>query len=380
MSRLVYAAVRPACSPVSPRGPDRASRRGGGRAGAVAWGLCLALAAPLAAAAGAAHGDDAPARAQPSAAPRAAAVPERPATADALTLEQLRQRLVDRVGTVRSPSPRSAVLAVTTRPDAAAPGAAHAAPSGTHAAPAAKPARAEKRPAAKAHGGASGHAHWGYAGEGGPQEWGDLDASFSTCARGTRQSPIDIREGIRVELDPIHFDYRPTAFKVIDNGHTVQVNLAPVNSIQIGGRRYELLQFHFHRPSEERINGRQFDMVAHLVHKDVDGRLAVVAVLIEQGRLHPAVQMVWNNLPLERGEENAAQSPIDLQALLPEDRRYYTYMGSLTTPPCTEGVLWMVMKEPVQVSPDQVMVFSRLYPMNARPIQAVSGRLIKESN
>lgn len=335
---------------------------------AAAWGLAMALAVPPAVAAGAAPGHEPPAR-------------ERADVPGALTLEQLRQRLVDQVGTVRSGTARSAVLPVSTPPTGSGSGA-----HSTNAAKTVKTAKAaplapsDKRPVTKAHGGMAGHLHWGYAGEGGPAEWGELDPSYTTCSRGTRQSPIDIREGIRVDLDPIQFDYRPTAFRVIDNGHTVQVNLAPVNSIQIGGRRYELVQFHFHRPSEERINGRQFDMVAHLVHKDPEGRLAVVAVLIEQGRQHPVVQSVWNNLPLERGEENAAQSALDLNALLPEDRRYYTYMGSLTTPPCTEGVLWMVLKEPVQVAPDQVLVFSRLYPMNARPIQSGSGRLIKESN
>ncbi|MEY8876895.1 MAG: carbonic anhydrase, partial [Leptothrix sp. (in: b-proteobacteria)] len=159
-----------------------------------------------------------------------------------------------------------------------------------------------------------------------------------------------------------------------------RVNVAPGNSIEVGGRRYDLVQFHFHRPSEERINGKQFDLVAHLVHKDPQGHLAVIAVLMNQGRQHPLVQMVWNNLPLEKNEAAPAAAPLDMNLLLPEDRRYYTYMGSLTTPPCSEGVLWMVFKNPAQLSSDQLAIFSRLYPMNARPIQQVSGRMIKESN
>ena len=203
---------------------------------------------------------------------------------------------------------------------------------------------------------------------------------YSKCTTGTRQSPIDIRGGIAVDLEQIKFDYRPSSFSVIDNGHTVQVNVEPGNSITITGRRYELVQFHFHRPSEERVNGRQYDMVAHLVHKDVDGRLAVVAVLLDRGAAQSVVQTVWNNLPLEKGEELRAGTKIDLAQLLPSDRRYYTYMGSLTTPPCSEGVLWMVLKQPVQVSPEQLSIFSQLYPMNARPIQQGGGRLIKESN
>lgn len=222
--------------------------------------------------------------------------------------------------------------------------------------------------------------HWDYTGSVGPDAWGRMRPEYDKCATGNRQSPIDIRGGIAVDLEPIKFDYRPSAFSVIDNGHTVQVNVEPGNSITITGRRYELLQFHFHRPSEERIDGRQYDMVAHLVHKGVDGRLAVVAVLLDRGSAQAIVQSVWNNLPLEKGDEVHAGTRIDLSQLLPEDKRYYTYMGSLTTPPCSEGVLWMVMKQPVPVSAEQVAIFARLYPMNARPIQQADGRLIKESN
>lgn len=236
------------------------------------------------------------------------------------------------------------------------------------------------KPTAEGHGTHAGAAHWSYQGEGGPATWGSLKPEFAKCASGARQSPIDIRDGIAVDLEPVKFDYRASGFGVIDNGHTVQVNVAAGNAIEVLGRRYELLQFHFHRPSEERINGRQFDMVAHLVHKDLDGRLAVVAVLLDRGSAQPLVQAIWNNLPLEKGEEQAARVPIDLNHLLPQDRRYYTYMGSLTTPPCSEGVLWMVMQQPVTVSPEQIDIFARLYPMNARPIQSAAGRLIKQSN
>ena len=231
-----------------------------------------------------------------------------------------------------------------------------------------------------ASGSAHGSAHWSYNGEVGPQAWGGMKPEFALCSSGQRQSPIDIREGIAVDLEPVKFDYQPGSFTVVDNGHTVQVNLAAGNSIEVMGRRYELVQFHFHRPSEERVDGRQFDMVAHLVHKDVDGRLAVVAVLLERGSALPVVQSVWNNLPLERGDEVAARGMLNLNDLLPVERSYFTYMGSLTTPPCSEGVLWMVMKQPVQISGDQIGIFARLYPMNARPVQSAAGRLIKESN
>jgi carbonic anhydrase len=138
------------------------------------------------------------------------------------------------------------------------------------------------------------------------------------------------------------------------------------------------VQFHFHKPSEERINGRNFDMVIHLVHKDAEGHLAVVAVLLQRGETQPQIQSVWNALPLERGSSLDSPVPIDLPALLPKDPHYLTYMGSLTTPPCTEGVLWLVMKQPVTVSQTQIDIFARLYPMNARPVQSADGRLIKD--
>lgn len=221
--------------------------------------------------------------------------------------------------------------------------------------------------------------HWSYGGEGAPEHWGDLKPEYRLCAIGTRQSPVDIRDGIRVDLEPIQFDYRASDFAVLDNGHTVQVNVAPGNSLGVMGRRYELQQFHFHRPSEERVNGQQFDMVAHLVHRDAEGRLAVVAVLLERGRDQPLIQQVWNNLPLEKQQAQPGLGQMDLTRLLPEDRGYYTYMGSLTTPPCSEGVLWMVMRQPVQLSGEQLEIFAKLYPMNARPAQPGSGRLIKQS-
>ena len=219
---------------------------------------------------------------------------------------------------------------------------------------------------------------WSYSGDTGPEHWASLKPEFSQCGKGQRQSPIDIRDGIPVELDPIAFDYRPSAFRVIDTGHTVQVNLASGNRVTVNGRRYELTQFHFHRPSEERLNGKQFDMSVHLEHRDIEGKLAVIAILINEGKGHPLVQQVWNNLPLEKFTEQAGLATIDLSQILPEQRQYVTYMGSQTTPPCQEGVLWMVMKQPVMASPEQMAIFARLYPMNARPVQPSAGRLIKD--
>lgn len=244
-------------------------------------------------------------------------------------------------------------------------------------APASPARRAARRAPASA---APGEPGWSYEGATGPEAWATLDPAYARCGSGRRQSPIDIRDGISVDLQPLGFDYRPGAFSVLDDGHTVRVDVAAGSTLAVGGRRYMLRQFHFHRPSEERLDGRGYPMSAHLVHADAEGRLAVVAVLIDSGKAHPVVQQVWNDLPLERHAPQSGAGPLDPAALLPVDRRYATFMGSLTTPPCTEGVLWIVLRQPATVSPEQMSIFARLYPMNARPLQAASGRLIKQSN
>jgi carbonic anhydrase len=244
-----------------------------------------------------------------------------------------------------------------------------------------KPRRSKPHPVSAHDSSAYAHAqiHWSYEGAGGPDNWGKLNADYAACSNGKRQSPIDIRDGIRVDLEPIQFAYRPTNFRVVDNGHTVQVAVAG-GSISLLGKSYQLIQFHFHRPAEEQINGKSFDMVAHLVHRSEDGKLAVVAVLLERGRDNALIQTIWNNLPLEKNEEVAPPAlTLDLGQLLPENRSYYTYMGSLTTPPCSEGVLWLVLKQPQQISIEQLAIFARLYRNNARPVQPASSRLIKES-
>ncbi|MFZ6649192.1 carbonic anhydrase [Undibacterium sp. TJN25] len=222
--------------------------------------------------------------------------------------------------------------------------------------------------------------HWSYEGDDGPLRWGKLNPSYSKCDIGERQSPIDIRDGLRVDLSPVTFDYKPSRFNVIDNGHTIQVAVGPGNYISLLGHTYELVQFHFHKPSEERVNGKSFEMVVHMVHKDGDGKIAVVAVLLERGKPQSVIQSVWNNLPLEKNDPVQPLVTMDATQLLPQQREYYTYMGSLETPPCTEGVLWIVLKQPVEISPEQLAIFSRLYPMNARPVQKTFGRVIKESN
>ena len=305
-----------------------------------------------------------------SAAPLAAAPPD--------PLEVLRQRLAGKLtGAKSSEGANSLELRLASKAPLMAE---HGAPH--KAATARKPA-AHGAAAAPGHAVGSAHAYWSYQGPAGPQTWGGLKPEFTLCGSGQRQSPIDIRGGLAVDLEPVKFKYQATPFAVIDNGHTVQANLAPGNHVEVGGKRFELVQFHFHRPSEERIDGRQFEMSVHLVHKDEQGKLAVVAVLIDKGMdsasPQPVIQKVWNNLPLEKGEESSARVQLDPAEILPGDRRYFTYMGSLTTPPCSEGVQWVVMRQPVTMSAEQIELFARMYPMNARPVQQASGRRILQS-
>ncbi len=298
---------------------------------------------------------------------------------EADALEQLRQRLTGRlVGgkAAEGSSPHDFRIVVARNDPAPAPKAVAVAPVAAPK-PAAPSAAKAAGTATLAH--APGQTHWGYQGQAGPQTWGGLRPEFNLCGNGQRQSPIDIRGGLAVDLEPPKFNYQATRFGVIDNGHTVQANMAAGNFIELGGKRFDLQQLHFHRPSEERIDGRQFEMSVHLVHKDEQGRLAVVAVLIDKGQPQPTVQKVWNNLPLEKGEENPARVALDLNELLPGERRFFTYMGSLTTPPCSEGVQWVVMRQPVTMSPEQIELFARIYPMNARPVQQAGGRRILQS-
>src|SRR6266566_6622174 len=219
---------------------------------------------------------------------------------------------------------------------------------------------------------ARGHG-WSYSGAEGPEHWGNLKPEYDSCTRGHRQSPIDIRGAQDANLPPIHFDYKPTALKVIDNGHTIQVNYDRNSSITIGNRRYQLIQFHFHHPSEEEIEGKTYDMVIHLVHRNQEGNLAVVAVLLTEGRANAMLQELWGHLPEKKGKEILIDGiEINAADLLPADRGYYSFPGSLTTPPCTEGVSWFVLKTPTEISSSEIVQFGALYPHNARPVQPLN--------
>jgi carbonic anhydrase len=219
--------------------------------------------------------------------------------------------------------------------------------------------------------------HWDYGKEHGPLHWGE---EFKTCGVGQRQSPIDIVGAEKADLPPLGFDYKPSPLRIVDNGHTIVVNYAAGSRLRVGDASFELTQFHFHLPSEERFQGRAFDMVAHLVHTGPNGKLAVVAVLFEKGKESSLVQKLWRAVPKQKGKEASVESvEVNAAELLPAERGYYTYPGSLTTPPCSETVTWLVLKQPAQLSAEQVAAFAKWYSNNARPPQPLFDRVVKES-
>jgi carbonic anhydrase len=224
-------------------------------------------------------------------------------------------------------------------------------------------------------------AHWSYSGATGPTHWASEDAAFAACGTGKHQTPIDIETAVSKPLPPIEFDYRPIPLTVTDTGHSFQVN-APTGSggITVGGERYELVQFHFHRPSEEAIHGQHAAMVVHLVHKNAQDELAVVAVLVRQGDANAFLKAVFDHFPAKGATEfSVAGATLNLTDLLPKQRGYYTFDGSLTTPPCTEHVRWFVLKSPAQASVAQVQQFAARYPNDARPVQPLNDRTVEQT-
>ncbi|MCZ8293760.1 MAG: carbonic anhydrase family protein [Hylemonella sp.] len=224
--------------------------------------------------------------------------------------------------------------------------------------------------------------HWSYEGEGAPTNWGKLKPDYATCASGQRQSPIHIEdsETLRGPAEAIEFRYAPSKGTVVNNGHTVEVKVYGENSLTVRGNTYQLVQFHFHHPAEERINGQGYPMVGHFVHRNEQGQLAVLAVLLEPGEANPLIQKVWTHMPLDVND--SVRLPPDLihvGEILPRDQRYYQYMGSLTTPPCTEGVLWLILKQPVSISREQLRLFGQLYANNARPVQPRHDRPVRDA-
>ncbi|WAF79128.1 carbonic anhydrase family protein [Aeromonas dhakensis] len=218
--------------------------------------------------------------------------------------------------------------------------------------------------------------HWEYSGEAGPAKWASLTPEFGQCA-GSNQSPVNLSGLVKAELAPLQFHYLAGGRSVTNNGHTVQVDYAPGSSLELDGMHFELKQFHFHAPSENLIEGHSYPLEGHLVHVNDQGELAVVAVMFEPGSANSALGRAWTSLPAKAGEQHQLKEPVSAEQLLPAKRDYYRFSGSLTTPPCSEGVRWLVMKEPVQVSQTQIDAFKAvMHHPNNRPVQPLHGRLV----
>ena len=218
--------------------------------------------------------------------------------------------------------------------------------------------------------------HWEYQGEAGPDQWAKLTPEFGQCA-GSNQSPIDLSGLVEAKLAPLELHYQVGGKTVVNNGHTVQVGYAPGSTLQLDGISFELKQFHFHAPSENLIEGKSYPLEGHLVHVSDKGEIAVVAVMFEAGKANPALAAAWSQLPAKAGEIHPLKAPLFAEQLLPESRDYYRFSGSLTTPPCSEGVRWLVMKQPVEVSKAQIDAFKAvMHHPNNRPVQPLNGRVI----
>lgn len=224
---------------------------------------------------------------------------------------------------------------------------------------------------------AAGKAHWGYSGHEGPEHWGELAPEFSACAAGKNQSPINLTEMVEGELPELKIDYVPGGYEIVNNGHTVQVNYAPGSTITIGSHTYELKQFHFHSPSENHIKGHSYPMEAHFVHMDKEGNLAVIAVMFEPGKGNPELEEAWKEMPEHAGEHHTLHHMVNANALIPHNHAYYRFNGSLTTPPCSEGVNWLVMKQFDKASQEQIEKFVHaMHHHNNRPIQPLNARVV----
>ena len=228
--------------------------------------------------------------------------------------------------------------------------------------------------------GAQGTAPWDYTGKTGPLNWGRLDPAYKACSEGHEQSPIDIRGAhLNKALQPIEFHYIAAPVTLENNGRTIIVHVAPGSYIVSGGVRYDLQQFHFHHPSEEAVKGKLTDMDVHLLHKSADGKLAVVAVRLSEDRGDPNATLatLWEHLPPASGSTEKVTSRVNPGGLLPSDRGYWTYTGSLTIPPCTEGVRWFVLEQEMSISRYQLRAFATIFRMNSRPLQDAHGRRIE---
>lgn len=221
--------------------------------------------------------------------------------------------------------------------------------------------------------------HWSYEGRESPEHWADLGEAFQTCKTGQYQSPIDIRQVIDGKLPPLDINFRTDTRTIVNNGHTIQIAVTDSDDFPLDNDSFVLKQFHFHTPSENHLFGRAFPLEAHFVHANKQGELAVLAVMFETGAENSALTPLINAFPAEEDRVEIMKQNLDLAALFPAQKHYYRFSGSLTTPPCTEGVRWLIMKQPVTLSASQLKAFQQaLKHTNNRPLQPLHGRIIVE--
>lgn len=230
---------------------------------------------------------------------------------------------------------------------------------------------------------ANNEVHWGYQGEVSAEHWGALSDQYQLCATGKNQSPINIQGTYHsTDQHPIQIDYAENPENIVFNGHTVQVNAknSQNNKVTIDGENYYLKQFHFHTPSENTIDGKQFPLEIHFVNANAQGQLTVLAVMVENGQANPEWTKLWKDFKAQENQTKPITSQIQLQNLLPTTREYYRFSGSLTTPPCSEGVNWIVYKNPITMSQDQIQMLQKVlnFQHNNRPVQVQNGRIIIE--
>jgi carbonic anhydrase len=222
-----------------------------------------------------------------------------------------------------------------------------------------------------------GKPHWEYEGHNGPERWGEMYPDWAIASKGKEQSPIDLAFAASSNLPEITFDYKASPLEVVNNGHTIQVNYKPGSTIKVGDETFELLQFHFHSPSEHTVENSFYGMEVHFVHKNKNGELGVIGVFLAHGKANKTLQKILDNAPLEPGKNEVNGVTIDANDFLPSDKRYYAYSGSLTTPPCSEGVRWHVMRDPINVSEEQINKFREIVGENARPTQPLNQRIVR---
>ncbi len=228
-----------------------------------------------------------------------------------------------------------------------------------------------------AHGG---EPHWGYQGETGPARWSELSSDFRSCSLGLEQTPIDLRDAVKSQAGTIEISYQSMPLTILNNGHTIQVITPPASKIKVDGTPYSLMQYHFHHPSEHLLAGKGFDMELHFVHKSAAGAFAVVGVFITPGATNPTLAPIWSVMPSHKAASATIEGmAVNPAKLLPVDREYFRYMGSLTTPPCSEGLVWTVFRSPIEASPEQIRNFAALFPLNARPVQSLNRRVLLAS-